>query len=157
MAGGRPPKPKEIKQLKGTHRKGRDTPNEMSVEPLSTIPTAPHDLPEASQKTWYSVCSQLSALKILSSLDLDALKAYCFQVYVMDEAMERLTSEGFTTVITNKGGGSYETKSPYISIYNDALSQVNRIGQQFGFSPSSRTKISIGQTKGKSNNPYEEF
>lgn len=149
--------PKELKQLKGTHRKGRDLPDAMSVQVLSHLPSAPDDLPEPAQKTWYSICSQLLALKVLSLLDLDALKAYCFQLWVMDEAMENLKSQGFTVTITNKGGGSYETKSPYIAIYNDALAHVNRIGQQFGFSPSSRTKISMGQVKEEKKNPFSGF
>lgn len=149
--------PKELKQVKGTHRKSRDLPDAMSVKPLTNVPMAPADLPEPAHKTWYSVCSQLLASQILSVLDLDALKAYCFQIWVMDEAMENLKSQGFTITITNKGGGSYETKSPYIAIYNDALAHVNRIGQQFGFSPSSRTKISLGQAKPEKKNPYAGF
>lgn len=147
--------PKELKKLKGTHRKDKDLPGEISIKPLTTIPPPPEDLPEKAQKTWYNVCSQLAALKILTSLDLDALKAYCFQIYTMDESIKVLKEEGFTVIMTNKGGGSYPVKSPYITIYNDALSHVNRIGQQFGFSPSSRTKISVGQIQEEKKNSFD--
>lgn len=147
--------PKELKKLKGTHRKDKDLPNEMAVKPITTIPTPPEDLPESAQKTWYNVCSQLAALKILTNLDLDALKAYCFQIHLMDDAMKHIKEEGTTVMMTNKGGGSYPVKSPHIAIYNDALSHVNRIGQQFGFSPSARTKISLGQVKEEKKNPFD--
>jgi P27 family predicted phage terminase small subunit len=149
--------PKELKELKGTHRKGRDLPDEMSVQPLTSIPTPPQDLPEPAQKTWYAVCAQLKALKILTGLDLDALKAYCFQTYVMDEAMRHIETEGLTIIMQNKGGGMYPIKSPYVAIYNEALAHQNRIGQQFGFSPSSRTKISVGQVKEEKKNPFDGF
>lgn len=149
--------PKELKQLKGTHKKYKDVPNEMSVDPIVTIPTPPEDLPESTHDTWSRICSQLAGLKILTPLDLDSIKQYCFQKHMMDEAMEVLKTDGYTVTMTNKAGGSYPMKSPWVAIYNEAATQVNRIGQQFGFSPSSRTKISIGQVKEKKVNPYEGY
>jgi P27 family predicted phage terminase small subunit len=149
--------PKELKALKGTHRKSRDLPNELSAAPLSSIPSAPEDLPEAAKKTWYAVCSQLQTLKILTGLDLDTLKAYSYQTYLMDVAMHHLETEGHTIIMQNKNGGMYPIKSPWISIYNEALTHQNRIGQQFGFSASSRTKISLGQVKEEKKNPFDGF
>lgn len=157
MGKGRIPLPAEIKKLKGTNRKHRETPNAMAVSALEDIPMPPADLPEQAQKTWYSICSQLAALKVLSPLDLDALKAYCFQIYIMDQTMAEILDKGYTVIMTNATGGSYPVKSPAIAIYNEALTHANRIGQQFGFSPSSRTKISLGQVKEEKKNPFEGF
>lgn len=147
--------PKELKKLKGTYRKYKDLPNEMSAAPLLTIPTPPNDLPAPTHDTWNKICAQLAVLKILTPLDLDAIKQYCFQKHMMDTAMEKLNTEGYTVIMTNKAGGSYPVKSPWVSIYNEAATQVNRIGQQFGMSPSARTKISVGQVKEEKKNGFE--
>jgi P27 family predicted phage terminase small subunit len=149
--------PKEIKELKGTHRKSRDTPQEMSVRPLTSVPMPPEDLPEPAKKTWFAAASQLLTLKILTGLDLDALKQYCYQKHVMDMAAHTLETEGYTVIMQNKGGGQYPTKSPWISIYNEAATHVNRLQQQFGFNPSARTKISVGQVKEEKKNPFDGF
>lgn len=156
MPAGRPPKPKALKELQGTHRKGRDLPDEMNVQPLHTVPMPPADLPEPAHAVWYRVSSQLMAAKVLSVLDLEMLKAYCYQMYVMDLATEELKA-GYTIIMQNKGGGVYPVKSPWVAIYNDALSHAKNLAIQFGLTPSSRTKISSGQLKKESNNPYDGF
>jgi P27 family predicted phage terminase small subunit len=156
MPAGRPPKPKAIKELQGTHRKSRDLPNEMGVAPLLTVPLAPDTLPESAHKYWYKAATELLNLKVLSVLDLDMLHAYCYQLYVLDLATEELKA-GYTIIMQNKGGGVYPVKSPWVSIYNDALGHAKNLALQFGLTPSSRTKISVGQVKEEKKNPFDGF
>lgn len=157
MPAGRPPKPKAIKELQGTHRKSRDLPDEMTVPALKSVPMPPEDLPQAAHSVWYRVAAELQALKVLSSLDLDMLKAYCYQVHLMDLALHHIETEGLTIIMQNKGGGIYPVKSPYIAIYNDALTQSRSLAIQFGLTPSSRTKIATGQVKETPKNPFDGF
>jgi len=153
MPAGRPPKPKAIKELQGTHRKSRDIHNGMEVAPVSSVPMPPEELPVEVHPVWYRVASQLQALKVLSTLDIDMLKAYCYQLYVMDLAQEKL-KEGYTIMMENKGGGKYPVKSPWVSIYNEALAHAKNLAIQFGLTPSARTKISLGQTKEEKKNGF---
>src|SRR5690349_21438389 len=133
--------PKALKELKGTHRPSRETPEAMELATMDSLPTAPDDLPEAGKQAWYRVVEQLQALKILTILDYDMLKSYCFQISVMEEAQSELEKPGGKI---QKMGASF-VKSPWVGIYNDAASQANRIAQQFGFTPAARTKISLSQ------------
>jgi P27 family predicted phage terminase small subunit len=148
--------PKELKVIKGTLKKSRELKNPMELDLLVSIPMPPSDLPETAKATWYNVGSELHKLGILSTLDLGLLKAYCYQTYVLDSAMSHLQTEGFTQIMQNKAGGMYPVKSPWVSIYNEALTHVSRIGQMFGFSPSSRQKISAN-TKQEEKDPLADY
>jgi P27 family predicted phage terminase small subunit len=143
----RPKKPKQIKEIQGTLRPSRELSNPMEVESLSTIPAAPDGLDKVGQDTWYSTASKLQELGLLSDLDLVMLKEYCYQVSIMQKAKKCIDEEGMTIIMQNKGGGMYPVKSPYIAIYNEALTHSCRIAQQFGFTPSSRQSISLPQQK----------
>jgi P27 family predicted phage terminase small subunit len=139
---GRPRKPDEVKALKGTLQPSRRLEPSLKPSVLSSFEMAPEDLPEAGQREWNNVMQQLQPLKVLASTDLPLLKSYCQQVATMELAAKELNKEGgFITTITNKGGGSYDTKSPWVSIYNEASDRASKLGQQFGFTPSSRTRI----------------
>jgi P27 family predicted phage terminase small subunit len=146
--------PKELKKIKGTHRKSRDLPNEMAVVPMVSVPMPPEQLPKEAHDYWYRTAAELYALKVLTMLDLDMLQAYCYQLYVMDLAQEELKA-GYTILMHNKGGGVYPVKSPWVGIYNDALSHAKNLAIQFGLTPSARTKIAMGQIKEQEKDPMD--
>jgi P27 family predicted phage terminase small subunit len=136
-------KPAAQKKLEGTHRKDREAPNALTFDPVTDALAPPADLkPEAARQCWQVVAHELHLKGMLATVDLALLRAYCYQVALMLEAEQELETNGKTTTITNKGGGSYLTKSPWIAILSDATEKVHKIGQQFGFSPASRTRIS---------------
>jgi P27 family predicted phage terminase small subunit len=139
--------PKKLKELKGTLRPSRELPASMELAELSRIPAAPEDLPEAGKQAWYRVVKELESLKVLSVLDFDMLKTYCYQVSVMEEAATEMAKPNGKVTKVKYGNGTILQKSPWVGIYNDAASQVSRIAQQFGFSPAARTKISLAQNK----------
>lgn len=153
---GRPTKPDAIKDLKGTLRPSRKLEPSLKPPVLSSFEMAPTDLPEAGQREWNNVMQQLQPLKVLASTDLPLLKSYCRHVATMELAAKKLDTEGFTTTITNKGGGSYETKSPWVSIYNEASDRASKLGQQFGFTPSSRTRV-VAPAKETPKDEWEEL
>lgn len=149
--------PKAVKELKGTLRPSREVENAMETAALESIPVAPEDLPEVGRQTWYRVVKQLHTLKVLTTLDYDLLKSYCYQVSVMDEAQREMQENGKVIKIKYASGTTLQ-KSPWVSIYNEAASQVNRIAQQFGMSPAARTKISLSQaSKEKEKDPWDEL
>lgn len=139
---GPPRKPTAQKKLEGTHRKDREAPNALDFDPTKDLPAPPDDLrPDAARQCWEVCAKELHAKGMLATVDLALLRAYCYQTALMMEAEQELETNGKTTTITNKGGGSYLTKSPWIAILSDATEKVHKIGQQFGFSPASRPRI----------------
>lgn len=141
---GPPRKPTAQKKLEGTHRKDREAPNALDFDPTKDLPAPPDDLrPDAARQCWQVCAKELHAKGMLATVDLALLRAYCYQTALMLEAEQELETNGKTTTITNKGGGSYLTKSPWIAILSDATEKVHKIGQQFGFSPASRPRIGM--------------
>lgn len=153
---GRPRKTTEQKEMQGTLRKSRELENPMQPDKLEGVPVPPVDLDEVGQTTWLATATQLHALGILSGLDLAMLKEYCYQISIMERAKVELKS-GLVITITNKGGGSYEVKSPYIAIYNEALTHANRLAQQYGLTPSSRQKITANPKQEEKKDPWSEL
>jgi P27 family predicted phage terminase small subunit len=151
------PLPKEVKKLRGTYQANKELPNQMEAAPLATLPAAPEHLPPAAQREWYKVASELENLKMLSILDIKMLEAYCYQVALVEEARHMLETEGKTIILQNKGGGMYPVKSPWITIHNEALSIALKLAQQYGLTPSARTRISMGQVKEEKKNPFDGF
>lgn len=143
MKPGPTPEPTALKIAKGTDRPSRRIPNEMDFQPLVKAPSVPKHLPKRAKKEWRRVCSNLIAIKMLYLVDLPQLQAYCFQVSIMEQAEIELSKTDYVLKETNKGGHEYNTKSKWMSIYNEALDRVNKLGREFGFTPSSRTRISM--------------
>ena len=155
---GPPPKPTAQKRLEGTHRKDREAPNALAFDPARDALDPPADLkPEAARQCWRVVAKELHHKSMLATVDLALLRAYCYQVSLMMEAEAELEANGKTITITNKGGGSYATRSPWVAILSDATEKVSKIGQQFGFSPSSRTRISIPTPEKPKADPWAEL
>jgi P27 family predicted phage terminase small subunit len=141
---GPPRKPTAQKKLEGTHRKDREAPNALTFDPIRDALDPPADLkPEAARQCWTTVAHELHLKGMLATVDLALLRAYCYHVALMLEAEQELEANGKTTTLTNKNGSSYPVKSPWIGILSDATEKVHKIGQQFGFSPASRTRVSV--------------
>lgn len=141
---GPTPQPTKLAIAKGTHQASRRLPNEMDFQPLVKAPRAPKHLNKKAKKEWRIVCSNLIAIKMLYLVDLPQLQAYCFQVSILEDAQVKLSeADGYVVTETNKGGHEYQAKSKWMSIHNEALDRVNKLGREFGFSPSSRTRISM--------------
>lgn len=137
---GRPPKPAKQKQLEGTYRKDREAPNALDFDPAADLPAPPDDLrPEAARRCWLACAQELHSKGMLATVDLALLRAYCYQVSLMLEAEEELELNGKTATRYTLHG-SHQVRSPWVAILSDATEKVSKIGQQFGFSPASRTR-----------------
>ena len=144
---GRPKQPAKVKQMKGTHQKCRDEGNVESLAPMVNIPHAPAYLKKPAKDLWVHKCRVLLANGLLDRMDLELLELYCLQWQIAQDAARMIKKEGYTVLMTNKAGYSYDVKSPYISILNDATAKVHSIGAHFGFTPSSRARIKAPENK----------
>ncbi len=139
--------PTKMKALKGTLRESRQTENEMDIDSLQSIPPPPSHFQERAIKEWELVTETLHNIDLLYEEDLPQLQAYCFNVWMLEKSEQELSKQGFLGTYKNKGGHSYVSKNKWISIYNEAIDKVVKLGAQFGFSPTSRTKISMPNQK----------
>ena len=154
---GPAPKPARQKKLEGTHRKDREAPNALDFNPSADLPAPPDDLrPEAARQCWLACAKELHAKGLLATVDLALLRAYCYHVALMLEAEEELELNG-KTVERFTAHGAHTVRSPWISILSDATEKVHKIGQQFGFSPASRTRISAPTTEKPQADPWAEM
>lgn len=133
----------EEKILKGTLKKSRQLTAPPEFNPYEKVPPAPADLPEYAQQVWIRTAAGLIQYKVLTPLDLESLKAYCYQCHMIEEAQKHLNAEGMTILLTNVKGHSYQAKSPWVSILADATTLCNRIGAQFGLNPAHRSKLQM--------------
>jgi P27 family predicted phage terminase small subunit len=154
---GRTPKPALQKRLEGTHRKDREAPSALDFDPAKDLPAPPDDLrPDAARQCWEVCAKELHAKGMLATVDLALLRAYCYQTALMMEAEEELEMNGKTEV-RHTANGSHYVRSPWVAILSDATEKVSKIGQQFGFSPSSRTRISVPKSDKKEADPWAEL
>jgi P27 family predicted phage terminase small subunit len=151
------PKPTALKKLQGTYRPDRAARDEMQPSQLDTLPAAPDELNARGQQAWYTAATELQQLGMLHAVDLPLLQAYCREVQRMHEADYYVRTQGTVLKGKNKVGSEYYLKNPWLGIYNDALAQANRLAQQFGFTPSARTRISAPAKEKPKADPWAEL
>lgn len=146
MIRGRKPKPTHLKVVTGNP--GKRPLNQSKIMPpvRKSLPKPPsHLLPDAKAE-WKRLAPSLSLLGILSDLDISPFAAYC-QAYGRWAQAERLLStlaEQDATgrdamLIKTRSGGV--TPNPLIWVARSAANDMVRYAAEFGFTPSSRTRI----------------
>lgn len=137
MGAGRPAKPTALKVLAGNPG-GRPL-NDAEPKPRNTKPKMPAHLGEKAQREWKRVVRELSAMKLLTSADADALALYCQTYQRWVEASEKIDEEGMVVVTEN----GYPVMSPYITIVNQCIRTMQRMLTEFGMTPASRARIRV--------------
>jgi P27 family predicted phage terminase small subunit len=151
MQRGPKPKPTKDKKAKGTHRSNRSYYDELQYDLTQEIPPPPTVLDEFGKREWDIIMPQLKARGVLSVTDHSIILAYCLEMQTYFEARCDIKREGKYLKSVNKRGGVSYAVNPNVSIGDKAISNAIRIATEFGFSPSSRTRISTGAAKTKEN------
>jgi P27 family predicted phage terminase small subunit len=134
---GRRPKATRIKFLTGNPGKRPLNKNEPRPEPA--LPECPPELGPSAQREWNRLVIELSKLNLITNLDRAALASYCGAYALWAEATEAI--QKFGTMVKSPSG--YPMQSPYISIANRQAELMMRIASEFGFTPASRSRISV--------------
>jgi P27 family predicted phage terminase small subunit len=79
----------------------------------------------------------LEPLALVTKLDRAALAAYCQAWGRWVEAEEALRKHG----VLVKSPSGFPMQSPYLAIANKALKEMRLLLQEFGLSPSSRSRV----------------
>jgi P27 family predicted phage terminase small subunit len=141
---GPPPTPSYLKLLRGNPGKRR-IPAEPQPEIEAACPEPPTFLPDFAKEEWQRVAPGLHATRLLSTLDIMPLSAYCVAYAQWRTAVELLARMAKDQAIT--AGLLIRTKdgnlrrNPVIKIANDAALNMLRFASEFGLSPVARARL----------------
>lgn len=159
MAGnknsGRRPLPDAVKKARGTFRKDRargddvtdPTPSADGSVPMvlaSAEPGArppPDFLDAVGLEEWHRVVPALEKLRVLADVDYSALEQYCFEHQTAVAAATALSKKN--QPLMKRGAMGSMMPNPLIKIGRDARMAALKIAQEFGLTPSSRSKVKI--------------
>lgn len=139
MTAGRKPKATALRILEGNP--GHRPLNKSEPKPNPVAPTRPEWLlPEAALE-WDRVTPVLERMGLLTIVDGVALAIYCQSLarYVAAEAQ----IEQYGSVLKTASG--YVQPSPYVAISRQSAQAVRAFCTEFGFTPSSRGRMSVGE------------
>ena len=109
--------------------------------PLST-PSCPRWLNTEAKKVWREIVPVLREMRILTRIDRDAIAAYCQSYARWKEAELFLDKHGSVFPIRDeKGGIRCMLPFPQVAIARSALQTLQRYQQEFGMTPSARTRV----------------
>lgn len=137
---GRPPKPAAIRELEGHrgHRPIRHGPKTIPV--IRARP--PAWLDATAKRIWRDHSPELERLGMLTKVDLARLAGFCKAYSRYLQAEEALDGYDSMTYMTDTG---QIKPRPEVNIAQTYLRIANQIGNEFGFSPSGRTRIDTPQ------------
>jgi P27 family predicted phage terminase small subunit len=133
---GPPPEPTRLKLLKGNP--GKRALNDAEPQPPAKAPPCPPELSDLAKKEWRRISRLLLELGLLTEIDRAALAGYCDAYATWIKSGEEL--QRTPLVIIYKG---LPMQSPYVAIHNAAGKQMLQYLQQFGLSPSSRSRVRV--------------
>ena len=135
MAQGRKPKPTAVKQLEGNP--GKRELNTKEPKPQKKAPACPKWLDDEAKKEWRRLSKQMEQMGILTEVDMTAFAGYC-QAYARWKEAEEFISKHGAIVKTPSG---YWQQVPQVAIAHKYLAIMKNFCQEFGLTPSSRSRI----------------
>lgn len=153
---GRKPKPIELRVIHG----GKDAVDALKArvpKPRRVLPRCPEYLTGEAAACWKRTASDLYDAGLLTAIDRDALAAYCSAFARWREAEAQVAKEGLVVTTNfkldkagNVIGGGNSVQNPHLAIANKAMQMMVKLQEQFGMSPSSRTRVEIAKPSAKS-------
>lgn len=142
---GRKPTPTHIKELKGNPGKRALNANE-PVAPKGK-PSCPKHIEGEGKKEWGRITKLLEEMGLLSKAEGPALALYCQMYARWVEAEANVKKFGMIIPVGENGALQL---SPYVSIANQAMAQMQKLLCEFGLTPSSRSRIKLPPAKKES-------
>jgi P27 family predicted phage terminase small subunit len=132
-------KPTALKDLAGNPGKRKLPKNEPK---FSGIPTCPKHLDKMARAEWKRMAKELKPLGLLTNADRAAFAIYC-AMYSRWVAAEEKITETAMVYTTHDANGKPKAliQSPYVGIANRAAEICHKFLTEFGFTPSSKTRV----------------
>lgn len=135
---GPAPKPTAVRRLEGNASKRPI--NDREPEPDARRPRRPAWLSYAGARIWSYYAPRLHDAGLLVTIDRDLFAMFCQYVGRYIEAEQEIAQRGMVYETAN---GNL-IQSPYVSISNRSHNAALRLAREFGLTPSSRSRIVIG-------------
>lgn len=136
-APGPAPKPTALKVLEGNPGKRQLNTNEPRPQPVA--PTMPDGLPDDAAEFWEQHAPKLETLGILTEVDGPAFVLMAIHYALAREAARTIQDQGLASVDENGA----ERKHPLLQAVRDNSTAFRMFAQEFGLTPSSRSRLSI--------------
>ena len=146
---GRKPTPTAIKLLEGNP--GKRELNTKEPRPEKKAPRCPTWLEAEAKKEWRRLVKQMEQLGILTEVDMAAFAGYCQTYARWKEAEEFITKHG--TIVKTPSG--YWQQVPQVSIAQTYLKIMSKFCEEFGLTPSARSRIVADSRSGNEYDPME--
>ena len=151
---GPAPKPVTVHELNGNPGK-RSLKNK--PRPEAQAPRCPKSLTPDATRVWKRIVPQLERMGVLATVDRDALVAYCRTFARWEAAEDFLEKHGEVYPIRDESGKvRYMQQFPQVSISRNLLQMLRSYQQEFGLTPSARSRIEIPWPKPRSHNGVKD-
>lgn len=136
----------KIKDAKGTLNKGKKSfiEDEPAPQIVEFSPAPPDNLNEDGKVIWDNLVPKLVSLQIFTNIDHKLFANYCNEQGLYEKAHKELEENGYVAIF---GKNDYPMPSPWVAIKNKALANATKLSTEFGLTPASRTRISVGASK----------
>jgi P27 family predicted phage terminase small subunit len=159
MTGRKPIPLKVVSDNKRVHRSKDELEARKEREPKisSSVLRCPAHLSDASKKEWRRIVRlyrQLSE-QLMTDLDTNALEIYCVALETYRKAMAKVreTSE----VYASKTDPNKPRKNPWLTVANDAATQIKKYGEILLLDPVSRARVGLAKAKIEELSPMELY
>lgn len=142
---GPAPTPAAILKMRGSWRaKGRTG----GIQPKTEIPLCPKWINNRARQAWKYIVPILNSLKVTTKLDRGAITRYCTTYAHWQECEEFLDKHGKAYTVKNPDGTPKGVEVfPQVAMAQKYSEILGKLEQQFGLTPSARTRIQVGVTK----------
>ncbi len=138
---GRIPKPRMLRILQGKPGHRRLNPAEPLPEAIA-LPPPPAYIKGPARELWIELAAQLCRVGLLTKLDVRLFEIYCHTYQRYLETSKFIKEHGPDFVVVNaKGQVQVVRQHPAVNIRTSCIAQMNRLGQELGLSPASRSKF----------------
>jgi P27 family predicted phage terminase small subunit len=149
MTSGRKAIPTQLKLVQGTLRKDRINKKEPKFS--TNLGKCPRKFNPAQTEAWeYAIANAPKGL--LKSMDFSTLQIWVTALVTYEEAMEKVFELGQVT----QAPSGYLMSNPYLTNANKQAQILLRAASDLGFTPASRSRISVDESSGEEN-PFAMF
>jgi len=134
--------PTQLKIARGTRK--RLNHGEPRPKAPEKAPPAPKWLTKDGRDEWKRKAESLRDMGLLTVADLALLAQYCEAYERWREAVRNMRKHGMVDDLRGA-----RVKNGFVSIAEFASRQMQQIGAEFGFSPSSRTRVKVPKSTAK--------
>ena len=118
--------------------------NKREPQPEASDLKPPKWIDKEAKQVWAQIAPQLDRMGCLTRIDEMALTRYCVDWVRWKAAVLFITKHGETFHIKNDDGSvRYIQALPQVAIVSKLSQQLTRLEQEFGMTPSARTRIEV--------------